>query len=99
LDPLTTDPALWCALISTYVATVEARHSLVHRPAEVDRSTGTFTGRDMHGQPSDRSPPSNRRRPCRAIQRDVSAVLAGEISPRECADVAWQLDQLQGHHQ
>jgi hypothetical protein len=35
---------------------------------------------------------------CRAIQRAASAVLAGRISPRERADLAWQLDQLQGHH-
>jgi hypothetical protein len=52
LAPLTTDRALWRTLTSTYAATTRARHSLVHRRAEVDPATGTLTGRDDSGQPS-----------------------------------------------
>ncbi len=36
---------------------------------------------------------------CRAVQRAATAALTGRISPRERSDLAWQLEQLQAHHQ
>jgi hypothetical protein len=95
LVPLTTDRDLWRTLTSIYVATIEARHSLVHRLPDVDRNTGTLTGHDRNGQPLVPITAEEQEAFCRAIQRAASAVLAGRISPRERADLAWQLDQLQ----
>jgi hypothetical protein len=99
LAPLTADRALWCTLTSTYVATTQARHSLVHRLAEVDQATGTLTGRDESGQPLLPISAKQQEAFCRAVQRAAIAVLAGKIGPRERFDLAWQLDQLQAHHQ
>jgi hypothetical protein len=99
LTPLTADRALWRILTSTYAATAQARHSLVHRRAEVDRATGMLTGRDDSGQPLVPISAEQQEAFCRAVQRAAMAVIAGHISQRERADLAWQLDQLQAHHQ
>jgi hypothetical protein len=99
LAPLTADHALWLTLTSTYAATTQARHSLVHRRAEVDRAIGTLTGRDESGQPLLPITAEQQEAFCRAVQRAATAVLAGQISRREHSDLAWQLDQLQAHHQ
>jgi hypothetical protein len=97
--PLTTDPALWRTLTALYVATTQARHSLVHRLAEVDRATGVLTGRDDGGQPLLPITASQQEAFCRAVQRAATATLMRRNSLRECLDLAWQLDQLQAHHQ
>lgn len=99
LAPLTADRTLWRTLTSTYVATTQARHSLVHRLAEVDQATGTLTGRDESGQPLVPISAEQQEAFCRAVQRAAIAVLVGKISRRERFDLAWQLDQLQAHHQ
>jgi hypothetical protein len=99
LSPLTADRTLWRTLTSTYAATTRARHSLVHRIAEVDRATGILTGRDESGQPLAPITAEQQEAFCRAVQRAATAALVGQISRRERSDLAWQLDQLQGHHQ
>jgi hypothetical protein len=99
LAPLTADRGLWRTLTSTYAATTQARHSLVHRLAEVDQATGTLTGRDESGQPLVPITAGQQEAFCRAVQRAARAALAGQISRRERSDLAWQLDQLQAHHQ
>jgi hypothetical protein len=99
LAPLTADRPLWHALTSTYAATTQARHSLVHRLADVDQATGTLTGRDERGQPLVPMTADQQEAFCLAVQRAAVAALAGQLSRRERADLAWQLDQLQTHHQ
>ena len=99
LVPLTVDRVLWRTLTSTYAATTQARHSLVHRLAEVDQATGALTGRDESGQPLIPITADQQEAFCRAVQRAAMAVLAGQISRRERSDLAWQLDQLLAHHQ
>jgi len=89
LAPLTTDRALWRTLTSTYAATKQARHSLVHRRAEVDPATGTLTGRDDSGQPLVPITAEQQEAVCRAVERAGTAVLAGQISGRERSDLAW----------
>jgi hypothetical protein len=98
LAPLTADRTLWRTLTSTYAATTHARHSLVHRRAEVDRVIGSLTGRDHSGQPLVPITAEQQEAFCRAVQRAAMAALAGQISRRERADLAWQLDQLRAHH-
>jgi hypothetical protein len=97
--PLTADRALWRTLSSTYAATTQARHSLAHRRAEVDRATGSLTGRDDSGQPLVPITAEQQEAFCRAVQRAASAAISGQISRRERSDLTWQLDQLQAHHQ
>jgi hypothetical protein len=99
LPPLTADRDLWHTMTSVYVATTEIRHSLIHRFAEVDRVTGTLTGRDASGHALAPITADQQEAFCRAVQRTAIAALAGRISPRERSDVVWQLDQLQHHHQ
>jgi hypothetical protein len=99
LAPLTADHTLWGMLTSTYAATTQARHSLVHRRAEVDQVTGSLTGCDDSGQPLVPITAGQQEAFCRAVQRTAMAALAGHIGRRERADLAWQLDQLQAHHQ
>jgi hypothetical protein len=99
LVPLTADRALWRTLTSTYAATTQARHSLVHRLAEVDQATGTLIGRDDSGLPLVPITADQQEAFCRAVQRAAMAALAGQISRRERSDLAGQLDQLQAHHQ
>jgi hypothetical protein len=57
LAPLTADRTLWRTLTSTYAVTTQARHSLVHRRAEVDQVTGSLTGRDSAGDRHPCPPP------------------------------------------
>jgi hypothetical protein len=92
--PLSNDGGLWTALTSTYASTEEIRHSLVHRRAEVDQATGQLTGRDRNGQPLVSISAERQEAFCRAVQRAAQATLSGAISPRERADLAWNLDQL-----
>ncbi|MCZ7537895.1 MAG: hypothetical protein M5T61_19505 [Acidimicrobiia bacterium] len=96
--PLTSDAALWRTLAATYASTEEIRHSLVHRHAEVDRSSGVLTGRDRHGN---QLPPISAEQQegfCRAVQRAAHATLTGLLTPRERSDLAWNLDQLSHLH-
>ena len=99
LPPLTTDRVLWRTLTGVYAGTTEARHSLVHRLAKVDRATGTLTGHDKNGHALIPITAAQQEAFCRAVQRASIAALTGRISPRERLDLAWQLDQLQAHHQ
>ena len=90
LVPLTADRVLWRTLTSTYAATMQARHSLVHRLAEVDQATGALTGRDESGQPLIPITADQQEAFCWLVQRAAMAVLAGQISRRERSDLAWQ---------
>lgn len=47
--PAAIEPTAWSALTATYAATVELRHSLVHRRAHTD-ATGALVGVDAAGQ-------------------------------------------------
>jgi hypothetical protein len=96
--PLSSDNALWSALMSVYAGTEEIRHSLVHRRAEVDQATGELTGRDKNGQPLVPITAEQQEAFCRVAQRATQAVLAKAISPRERSDLAWNLDQLVNLH-
>lgn len=99
LPPLTADRALWRTLTGLYAGTTEARHSLVHRLAKVDRATGALTGHDENGQALVPITAEQQEAFCRAVQRAATAALTRRISPRERSDLAWQLDQLQARHQ
>jgi hypothetical protein len=89
LAPLTADRALWRTLTSTYAATTQTRHSLVHRRAEVGRVTGSLTGRDDSGQPLVPITAEQQEAFCRAVQRAANAALTGQISRRERADLGF----------
>jgi hypothetical protein len=94
--PLSQDTPLWRALTSVYSTTKEVRHSLVHRLTEVDRATGDLKATDKNGQALPPITADQQEAFCRAVQRASQAALARIISPRERADLAWNLDQL-GH--
>jgi hypothetical protein len=92
--PISQDSPLWQSLMSAYSDTEQIRHSLVHRLAEVDQTTGTLTGRDEQGQALMPLAADRQEAFCRAVQRAAQAALSGEVAPRERADLAWNLDQL-----
>jgi hypothetical protein len=92
--PLSNDPALWRVLTALYAETEEIRHSLVHRTAEVDQSTGRLTGRDRAGQPLAPITAEQQEAFCRAVQRAAQDALTQNLTARERADLAWNLDQL-----
>src|SRR5262249_14676300 len=97
-DPLSGDRSLWETLCATYAGTVNARHSLVHRFAQVDPLTGTLIGRDLAGRELAPLKSEQQEAFCRAVQRAAIAVLSQGMTPRERSDLAWQLDQLHAHH-
>ncbi len=96
--PLTGEAELWRTISATYAGTEDIRHSLVHRRAEVNRSSGELMGRNRHGHQLPPISAAQQEAFCRAVQRAAHATLTGLLSPRERSDLAWNLDQLAHLH-
>jgi hypothetical protein len=82
--------------MTTYVETVEIRHSLVHRRAYTDTS-GTLTGPTPAGATLTMSP-SEQEAFGRAVLRSAELVTAAQPDDRVAADLAWQLAALSALH-
>lgn len=81
LSPVVRD-ALW----DLYVATEEARHSLIHRTALVDAG-GSLTPHDKDGVALAPIAPLQLWAACRAVRRAADAVITAAISQRNAEDI------------
>jgi hypothetical protein len=89
---------LWERLCDTYGATVEARHSLVHRRFSLSTNGDMIDIRDLNGRPQADLTVAEQEAFTRMAQRVASATLAVALSNRERSAIAWLLDQLTAHH-
>lgn len=91
------DLAAWDALMGTYVATVQLRHSLVHRRVFTDASNA-LVGLDENNAPLRPLAPSEQEAFARAALRAAQIAVSGTPDPRVNADLLRQLHQLQPLH-
>lgn len=85
--------APWSALMKSYVATIELRHSLVHRTVYTDPA-GALVGKNPSGKPLRPMTASEQEAFGRATLRAAQLVTADHPDDRIAADLAWQLAWL-----
>ena len=88
---------LWAPLMATYDASVEIRHSLVHRRVHTD-ATGALVGRDRVGQPLRPMPPKEQEAFARAVLGAAEQALASATDARSESRLARHLADLAGFH-
>jgi hypothetical protein len=99
LPPITNQfPELWERLCVLYAEWMEVRHSLVHRTAQVDPSTGTLTGHDIAGTPLPSISGGEQEQFVRLAVEAIGVVLQQDLSPRIRRVLAWRVNQLGSHH-
>lgn len=87
----------WDALMATYVATEDVRHSLVHRRAYVDPANA-LVGHDSSGAALPPLTPGEQEALARAALRAAELVVAARSDPRVEADLVRHLAALHGVH-
>jgi hypothetical protein len=99
VPPLTDNfPEAWRRICALYVRWEEVRHSLVHRTARVDSTTGELVGQDRSGNPLAPVPAADQEIFARLAVEASHAVITGQLSGRERRRLAWRLNQLSVHH-
>ncbi len=99
LPPLTdTFPEAWAQAMLLYVRFEEVRHSLVHRTAQVDQTTGDLVGRDRAELPLASVSASDQEQFSRLASELADAVIANRLSDRARRRIGWRLNELQHHH-
>ena len=94
-QPAPVDAQTWDALMGTYVATKDLRHSLVHRRVYTNASN-ELVGRDDNGLPLRPLSPVEQEALARAALRAAELVTAATPDPRVRADLVRQLVDLRG---
>jgi hypothetical protein len=92
-QPFDHEKRLWGALVTTYEATIELRHGLIHRQAKVTPSR-ELRARNKHTNKEDSMSADQQLAFCRLAQRVVSCVLAASATPRDLFDISNQLRHL-----
>lgn len=95
--PAAIDSPTWAALCEVYAATVDLRHSLVHRRAHVNASD-ELIGVDEHGNPLAPVTPQEQEAFARAAQLAAELVTSTPPDSRTHADLERQLITLSRHH-
>jgi hypothetical protein len=89
---------LWELICDIYVATVEARHSLVHRRFLLSPAGDMTDIRDRQGVRKPDLTAAEQEAFSKMTQRVASATLTSALSNRERSAIAWLFDQLAAHH-
>lgn len=95
--PSAIEPPTWAALCEVYSATVDLRHSLVHRRAHVNASD-ELIGVDEHGNPLAPFTPEEQEAFARTAQLAAELVTSNPPDARTHADLGRQLNTLSRHH-
>jgi hypothetical protein len=96
-QPQAISTAAWQALMATYAATVQLRHSLVHRAVFTDPA-GALVGHDKQGAQLRPVPPDEQEAFVRAVLRAAQLVLAPTPEERVEADLVRHLGLLRAVH-
>jgi hypothetical protein len=98
IRPTAVSARAWQALISTYVATVELRHCLVHRGVSTDSSAALAWHDDKQGKPGRPVTQEEQEAFARAVLRAAQLVIAPVPEERFEDDLVHQLGLLTGVH-
>jgi hypothetical protein len=97
-SPFTRGDAQWRAALRMYAHTMQLRHGLVHRRAEM--TAGGELRIDGHGNQAGQTlaiSDGEQLAFCRATQRLIDAILTGKIEPRDRYDLVFQLAEVHRH--
>jgi len=99
LPPLTDRaPEVWERLLVSYVNLEEVRHSLAHRRAHMDPSTGDLVGHDRGGSSLRPVTVTEQEQFARLALEAADAVIGDALPIRLHNQLAWRANQLQGLH-
>jgi len=99
LPPLTDfAPEIWERLLRSYVNLEEVRHSLAHRRARVDSTTGDLLGHDRDGTPLRPVTVAEQDQFMRLALEAVEAVIKNNLPERLRNQLGWRANQLQNLH-
>lgn len=94
---LTTDQAVWRAVAALYASTVEHRHCLVHRAANIDPDSGSFTGVDQSSRPLLSLSLEQQKNIAHIASLVASGIKDGGITRRNKDYLQYFLDTIQAH--
>jgi hypothetical protein len=97
-NPLSRDADIWQRLCAIYDATVEGRHSLVHRRFSVSANGDMTNFTDGKGKLMPPLTVTEQDAFCRTVQRVAAAALRSSFSNRDRQDLVWWIDHLATHH-
>jgi hypothetical protein len=99
LAPFDVQPDIWARVMATYAATMELRHSLVHRQVFVSAS-GEISGVSHSGIPSSLVVSAEQQmRFCSMVAGASDAILSAGLPLRRLDRLRWVLDELDYLHQ
>ena len=81
-----------------YASFEQVRHSLVHRTASVDGSTGELVGRDAAGGRLTPVSAEDQDQFARVAAESSRAIASEQLDDRRLRRLAWRLNQLKAHH-
>ena len=96
-NTLTSDRQVWVAIGALYANTIEHRHSLVHRTAVIDSSSGALGGKDREGNALASLSRDQQRSIAHIALLVAEGIVGGGIVPRNRDHLCYYLDQVASH--
>lgn len=96
--PVCLDLGIWSRVTRSYAATLEARHSLVHRRFLLSSNGDMCEIRSSNGRTCKSITAAEQEAFCRLAQSLASVTIKGSLVGRDRLDLIWWLDQLSNHH-